>query len=299
MNNRPALMNMLKSITKERVQDVYVYKIDRLSRKLLDALNIVEALEKEEVKLFSLKEQIDLTSPLGKMVFQVMGSFAELERNTIVDRVKSGMTQRAKKGGFNGGIVLGYNSINKQLVINPKEAKIVEEIFTLAKKGHGYKRIANEINGKGYRTKKGNLFAICTIKGILDNPIYIGKICFNQLVDVSSKKRKGKNQSYILAEGTHSPIISEELWNVVQYARRTKVKPAKGDYVYLLTGLLRCPNCHTGMVAHTNKGHKEGVIYRRYECGNYHNKGRAACRSHSLESVETHKVVLKELSIFF
>lgn len=140
----------------------------------------------------SYSENIDTTTPGGKMFYTVMSSVAEMERATIIDRVKMGMNQRANQGMWNGGIVLGYDVINKELIVNEDEAKIVKEIFILASKGHGYKKIAYEMNKLGYKTKKKKDFSIATVKGILENPIYIGKIRYNQHENWAEKQERVK-----------------------------------------------------------------------------------------------------------
>lgn len=85
------------------------------------------------------------------MFYTVMSSLAEMERSTIIDRVKLGMNRRVKQGKWNGGIVLGYDVIDKELVINEGEAAIVNEIFNLASKGHGYMKIAYDFNKRGFK----------------------------------------------------------------------------------------------------------------------------------------------------
>ncbi|WP_277674265.1 recombinase family protein [Piscibacillus halophilus] len=93
-----------------------------------------------------------------------MASIAEMERNTLSENVKLGMTQRAREGSWNGGVVFGYDSIEKELIVNPKEAEIVELIFNLYAEGKGLKAIANHFNKAGHRTKRGRHF---TINGML------------------------------------------------------------------------------------------------------------------------------------
>src|SRR5690606_9017621 len=114
-------------------------------------------------------------------------------------RVKMGMTERAKQGKYNGGIVLGYDAVNKELIINEDEAHIVRTIFNFAEQDMGLKAITRRLNEMGYRTKKGNPFSTLSVKNILNNPIYIGKIRFNQLENWAEKRRSGKNTDYILS----------------------------------------------------------------------------------------------------
>ncbi|MGG6359619.1 recombinase family protein [Peribacillus frigoritolerans] len=193
IEGRPEMQRLLKDARENKFNAVITYKFDRLARKTKDSLEIVENLEHHNVQLMSYSENIDTTTPGGKMFYTVMSSVAEMERSTIIDRVKLGMNQRAKQGKWNGGIVLGYDVIDKELVVNEEEAAIVKEIFNLASKGHGYKKIAYDLNKRGFKTKKKKDFSTGSIKGILDNPMYIGKIRFNQQKNVD----KGKIQILI------------------------------------------------------------------------------------------------------
>jgi site-specific DNA recombinase len=222
IEGRPHMQRLLKDSRQGKFNVVLVYRIDRLARKLKDALEINDELERNGVQLVSINENIDTTTPMGKMVFQMVGSIAEMERNTIVGRVKMGMTERAKQGKFNGGICLGYDSVNKTLVVIEAEATIVREIFNLAEQGFGYKAIVGHLNSMGYKTKKGNTFSANGVKDILSNPIYIGKIRFNQKENWSEKRRKSQNNEYILVDGEHEAIISEEQWERVQNLRKKR-----------------------------------------------------------------------------
>lgn len=296
ISGRPEMKRLLTDARQKKFDIVLVYKLDRVSRKLKDALEISDELERNNVQLMSLQENFDTTTPMGKMVFQMISSFAELERNTIVGRVKMGMTERAKQGKFNGGLCLGYDSVNKHLVINEDEAIIVKEIFNLAEQGYGLKAIARRINDKGYKTKRGRLFSTNGIKQILDNPIYIGKIRFNQVVDWNEKRRSGKNANYILADGEHETIITQEQWDKVQHIRQKRsVKPSRSSEPYILSGLLKCPVCGHGMVPSRSKG-SSGQTYRYYTCGEYHNKGKQACRPNSIRADKAEKQVFEELT---
>lgn len=177
-----------------------IYKIDRLARKLKDALEISDTLERNKVRLVSLNEQIDTTTAFGKVTFQFLGSFAELERNSTVDRVKMGRQQQAKEGHYNGGKMLGY-SVNKELVITENEAVIVRKIFDYTDQRKGFKFIARRLNEEGYRSKTGKPLSINSIKTILNNPMYIGKIRYNQVVDWAEKRPKEKNPDFLLVDG--------------------------------------------------------------------------------------------------
>jgi site-specific DNA recombinase len=167
---------MISDVEKDKFQAVLVRKISRLSRNMLDTLVLLDKFEEYDVKFISYSENFDTGSPIGRLVVQLMASIAEMERNTLSENVKLGMTQRAKEGSWNGGVVFGYDSIEKELVVNSKESEIVQLIFTLYVEGNGLKAIANHLNKAGYRTKHGKHFSINGIATILDNPIYQGNI---------------------------------------------------------------------------------------------------------------------------
>lgn len=108
------------------------------------------------------------------MFISLQGTFAEYERNVTINRVKSGMKKRASNGEFNGGTLLGYDIVNKQLVVNEQESEIVKRMFEMRAEGMGYKTIANRLNSYGYKTKRGNNFGICAVRLILHNKEYVG-----------------------------------------------------------------------------------------------------------------------------
>lgn len=284
ISGRPEMKRLLKDIESKNFSKVIVYKIDRISRKSKDAMEIAERCEQANVSLISLNENFDIATPMGKMIFQIMSNFSEYERNTIVDRAKMGMLQRAKQGLYNGGRVFGYESVNKELVINESDAHVIRLIFDYAEQDLGYKAIVSRINTMGYKTKRGAYFSINTIKTILDNPIYIGKIRFNRFQNWAEKHRKGMNEDYILVDGKHEPIITQEQWDRVQQIRKKRsIRPSQSNKPYILNGLIRCPKCGYGMVSGSSKGAK-GKKYRYYVCGLFHNKGSRACSAHSMQA---------------
>ncbi|GAB3051657.1 recombinase family protein [Virgibacillus ainsalahensis] len=296
ISGRPEMKRLLKDMKNNKFNTVIVYKIDRISRKSKDALEIAERCEQANISLISLKENFDIATPIGKMIFQIMSNFSEFERNSIIDRAKMGMIQRAKQGYFNGGRVFGYESVNKELVVNEEEAHVIRLIFDYAEQDLGYKAIVTRINAMGYKTKRGYDFSINTIKSILDNPLYIGEIRFNMYENWSEKHRKGKNKNYILVDGKHEAILDQEQWNRVQQIRKKRsVKPAQSNKPYILNGLIRCPECGYGMVSASSKGSK-GTKYRYYVCGLFHNKGSRACSAHSIRADRSEQHVFDELN---
>lgn len=302
IKGRPSMQRLVADVERGTFQAVIVWKISRLSRNMLDTLVLLDKFEEYDVKFISYSENFDTSSPIGKLVVQLMASIAEMERNTLSENVKLGMTQRAKEGSWNGGVVFGYDSVEKELVINPKEAEIVQLIFTLYAEGKGLKAIANHLNKAGYRTKRSKLFSINGIATILENKVYSGKIRWLQVENWDKKRRRGKNPNPIVVEGKHEAIISDELWNLVQARRQSKsFKQRQSHEPFIISSLLRCPDCGQGMVpAITTYTRKDGTKrrYRYYVCGEFHNKGSAACKANSIKAYDTEDAVINRIIKF-
>jgi site-specific DNA recombinase len=311
INGRLELQQLLRDAQDNLFDEVIVWKINRLARKQLDLLKIVDTLNRYNISFRSYSENFETETPMGKFALQMMGAVGELERNTIVDNVKMGMKQRAREGKWNGGQVLGYkvvelpsnNRRNKEsmLEIVPEEATLVKYIFNLYSSGKGLKAITNQINHEGFKTKKGNPFNVVGIKEILNNPIYIGKIRYNLRENWSEKRRKGINPEPIIVDGKHDAIIDEELWNKVRdlYSLKSGRPTRVFDGSYPLTGLLRCPECGQGMVAGRVKDTlKDGTVkYRRYyHCGAWKNKGTAVCLANGINADYADKYIFERLS---
>ena len=301
--NRPELQRMLQDAKNGHIDCVMVYKTNRLARNTSDLLKIVEDLHKQNVEFFSLSERMEVNTSSGKLMLQILASFAEFERNNIVDNIFMGQTIRAQEGYYQGNLPLAYDKVsyNKhELMINQHEANIVKYIFESYAKGHGYRKIANALNHKGYVTKKGNPFSISAVTYILSNPFYIGKIQFAKYKDWNDKRRKGLNDKPVIAEGKHTPIISQDLWDKVQ-ARKKQVskKPqVHGKGTNLLTGIIACPQCSASMSAsitvNTLKdGTKKRIRY--YSCSNFRNKGSKVCSANSVRADVIEKYVMDQI----
>lgn len=312
IKNRPALKELLKDAEEKKFDMVISWKINRISRKLADVLKIVDILEKNDMTFKSYSEPFETDTPAGKMQFQMMALIGEFERGTIAQNVKMGMCAKAKAGEWCGGRVLGYDLIHMEnqegakrrkskLTINKKEAESVRFIFNEYVSGKGYKAITNQLNKLGYKTKKGNDFSVGSIREILTNPVYIGKVRYNVRQNWSEKRRRNINANPIITDGIHEPIIDEGLWDRVQAIMESKKgKPSRiYDGEYPLTGILRCPKCGAGMVISrtTNKladGTKKRIAY--YCCGAWKNKGTAVCNSNTIRVDKANEYVFTKIS---
>lgn len=310
ITNRPGIRQLLDDATKNKFDLVVVWKLNRISRKLLDILNIVELLNKHNIAFRSLTENFETETPSGKLQLNIMGAIGEFERETIAENVKMGLLARAREGRWNGGVVLGYDLVelpnegkkrkNTRLEINEREANTVRRIFELYSQGHGYKAVVNRINKEGHKTKRNGEFAVSTVKEILQNPVYIGKIRYNVRQDWSKKRRNNINANPILSDGIHEPIIDVETWNKVQVIlkERSKKHNKVYDCEFPLTGILKCPVCGAGMTINRSTAkRKDGTrrINEYYSCGNWKNKGTAVCNSNSIRVEVADEYVLNKI----
>lgn len=196
--DRPGLKALIGAIEDGKVNAVVIYKLDRLSRKQRDTLEIIEdVLLKNEIALLSLSETLDTTTAWGRAMIGILSSFNQMELETITARTTMGRKAKAEKGGYAGGKPpIGYKAQDGELVIDKHEAKIVRLVFKLRKEGMPLISIAKELNKRGYKTRRGGEFLHSAVQTILGNErMYRGYYSYG---DVS------------VAERTHEPILEDE-----------------------------------------------------------------------------------------
>jgi site-specific DNA recombinase len=241
-SNRPALQKLLNDATQGKFQLVLVWKMNRLARNIIDLLEIVSFLKHHQVSFQSLTEHFDLSTPLGEFILQMMGAVSGLERKTIAENIQLGRQQRNKQGIYCGSRILGYETVTTafhskrrkttELRIVPEEARIVKHIFNMYAAGQGYKAITNFLNKNGLKSKYGKTFSVNTVRSILNNVVYLGKIRYYD----------PKLQQEIIVDGQHKAIIDQKLWDSVQSRLCSKQRIKKSrERSYPLTSILRCP----------------------------------------------------------
>lgn len=278
-SNRPEFKKMFYDVFQEEnnIDSIIVFKQDRISRNSLDSQYIFNRLKKANKNLISIADNIDTNDHNSKLIYQILGIIAEIEKDLIAFRTSLGMQKTFENGDFNGGRVFGYNLINKKLVIDEEEARVVKYIFDCySNKMWGYRKIASNLNMQGIKTKKDNHWSITAVKTILNNKIYIGYV-----------KWKGNYK-----EGNHYPIISEELWERTQklLSLRSYTQEKLHNGSFPLSGLLKCPTCGGAMVqGNANKK------YKYYVCGRFKNSGSKACNSNLVKKEYAEQEVLSQV----
>ncbi|MDJ0304440.1 recombinase family protein [Dehalobacter sp.] len=282
IEGRPAFKQMLFDIENGlEIDYILVYKLSRFGRNAADILNSLEHVQAFGVNLICIEEGIDSSQTSGKLLISVLSAVAEIERENIIEQTMNGRKEKARQGGWNGGFApYGYYLKDKQLFIQEDEAEAVRIIFDkYLNENMGFHKIANYLNLQGIQKIKRNNGTLSGwgthfIRMIIDNPVYCGKISYGRRVREKVKGSKNEykqipQENYIIAEGQHEAIISEELWNAAHEKRElTGVKsPSKigRDRAHLLSGILKCPKCggpmYTNKHAWTNKDGTYKEIY--------------------------------------
>lgn len=206
--DRPAFKEMMSRIEKGEFSHLLVWKIDRISRNLLDFCEIYDNLKKYNCSFISKNEQFDTSSAIGETMLKIILVFAELERKLTAERVTATMLARASKGAWNGARVpLGYdyNSELKFPSINKQEAKTIELIFKTYRDYESSTYVVNYLNTENIKTKRGGIWSTKTISDIIRNPFYKGTYRYNYR---ESARGKLKDESeWIILDDNHEAII--------------------------------------------------------------------------------------------
>ncbi|MFB0831820.1 recombinase family protein [Brevibacillus laterosporus] len=257
---RPALKRLIRNIEEKKINIVLVYKLDRLGRRQLDVLHLLEdVFEKSGVSFKSATEPFDTSTPLGKAMLGILAVFAQLERDMIIERTTFGRRQRFNQGLWYGGrIPYGYswNKEEKRLEIIPEEALVVKEIFKRYIRGDSLSAISDW----AVTRTKSRYFDHTKINNVLFRITYTGKL----------------QNAGVVVEGKHEPIIDYETWEAArrENAKRRGGLPPVGEY--LLTGLLECSQCG-GPIVHVRRKKSldnREAIYEFYACKHQHVRAR-------------------------
>ncbi len=257
--DRPAFQMLRKDALEKKIDLVLVYKQDRLSRNLRELLIFLEELNDMGIGFKSATEPFDTTTSAGKMAIQMLGSYAEFERNRLIERVFPGMISGVKKGHWQGARYTpygyAYNKEIKRLEINAKEAEVVKKIYKMYVAGVGTKLIARELLENKVCSREGHMFYPKLIRDILRSKVYLGMLVWNR--KHYSKKMKTKTgkgyrsfandpAEIIEVENAHDAIIDKKDYDLAQEKlalnRTTNIIRFK-DNIYYLSGVVYCKQC--------------------------------------------------------
>lgn len=276
------MMEDIKS-GQDGVSYVLVFKLSRFGRNAADVLSTLQVMQDFGVNLICVEDGIDSSKDAGKLMISVLSAVAEIERENIRVQTMEGRIQKAREGKWNGGFApYGYSLEKGQLLINEEEAKAIRVIFDqyvhtdmgangLAKylENHGIHKIQRQ-NGKN------PLFDASLIRRILKNPVYCGKIAYGRrrtekVHGTRNDYKLVEQDDYLLVDGLHEGIVTEELWNeaqvklLAQAKKYEKVNHGKDNKIHLLSGIVKCPICGAGMYGNKSIKHKsDGTKYKDF-----------------------------------
>ena len=294
--DRPALQRLMADIEAGKVDCVVVYKVDRLSRSLLDFARIMEVFDRHKVAFVSVTQQFNTATSMGRLVLNVLLSFAQFEREIIGERIRDKIAAQRRKGKWTGGTpVLGYDvdrsGPSPKLVVNAEEAAQVREIFKMYFTLGSMLPVVEELVRRGWKNKSwktksgrpkgGRAFDRGSLHALLKNPLYVGKL---------------KHQKNVYA-GEHEPIVPAEVFEKVQALllrnRHAGSTASRNRHGALLRRLLYCKACGHTMV-HNFTG-RNGKQYRYYTCTRAIKSGRSSCPSAYLPAAEIENVVVDRI----
>lgn len=269
--------------SKDGVSYVLVFKLSRFGRNAADVLSTLQIMQDFGVNLICVEDGIDSSKDAGKLMISVLSAVAEIERENIRVQTMEGRIQKAREGKWNGGFApYGYTLEKGALYINEEEAQAIRIIFdkyvNTDMGATGLARyLANQGIGKVQRQNGSNpLFDAALIRRILKNPVYCGKIAYGRrktekVLGTRNEYRLVEQDDYLLVDGLHEAIVSEELWHdaqvklLAQAKKYERVNKGKDSKVHLLTGLLKCPVCGAGMYGNKSVKHKsDGTKYKDF-----------------------------------
>ena len=276
------MMDDIKS-EKDAVSYVLVFKLSRFGRNAADVLATLQVMQDFGVNLICVEDGIDSSRDAGKLMISVLSAVAEIERENIRVQTMEGRMQKAREGKWNGGFApYGYSLIDGKLEVNEEEAVAIRMIFDqyvntdlgangIAKylENHGIHKIARQ-NGKN------PLFDAALIRRIIQNPVYSGKISYGRrrtekVHGTRNEYRQVKKDDYLLVDGLHEALVSEEVWEqaqvkvAAQAKKYEKVNRDKREKIHLLSGILKCPVCGAGMYGNKSiKKRKDGSNYKDF-----------------------------------
>lgn len=279
--NRPKFRELLSDIRDGVIDTVLCTELSRISRSLSDFLGIIGYFKEFHVELIVLKQSIDTTTPIGKVIFTILVALSEFEREMTAHRTSENMYARARRGLWNGGQLLGYN-INPHkkgyLLINEEEAKLVKDAYSMYIKLGSCSAVAKYLNEKGYRTKEytsvngkhhpGKKFTKQFIHHILTNRSYIGEKEVNKNCKHASQKELADNKKYAIVKACWGGIIRNEVFERIQKSLKRKFRRSAhqtNNYPFLLSGIAKCGICGSPFEgATTTKRNRKKYYYYRH-----------------------------------
>ena len=275
--DRPAFQKMMTQVREHNFSHVLVWKIDRISRNLLDFSAMYKELKDLGVIFVSKNEQFDTSSAMGEAMLKIILVFAELERNMTSERVSAIMISRANEGKWNGGRIpygYDYNKITREITPNENESRIVNIIFEKYSELRSLAKVASYLNGKLVKTRLEKDWHPTTLYVIITNVFYIGTYRYNYLVN-STRSNKRPESEWVIYENHHPAIVDKAIFDkcnqiLIDNAKTQKLNGLRRvqNHPHVFGRILRCDKCGSTFTSSTSSkvGYGRRWQYGRYLC---------------------------------
>lgn len=268
--DRPDYQRMIKMIRSGLFTHVLVWKLDRISRNLLDFAAMYEELKRLGVTFVSKNEQFDTSTAMGEAMLKIILVFAELERKMTSERVTATMLSRASNGKWNGGRIpfgYNYNSEKREFTINDTEQNLVLLMCDLYETSHSLIYVSRQLNEMGYQTRAGNSWSPVQIHKILTNRFNVGTYVYNQTSFSTGTQLPNKEEDFIVIEEHHPALFTKERQDKImaqlsKNARSNGPTSLKRKNIHIFRGMLFCENCGQMYTSSTGKKHAGEDNYR-------------------------------------
>jgi len=284
LKDRPEVLRLLEDVKGGKINNVLVYKIDRLTRSTKNLIELIDLFVETGCAFNSLMESIDTSTATGRMFIKIVGIFAEFERENLAERVSFGIEQKAREGNYiNCGGVYGYDYDKAvgDIVFNKDEAEMVKKIYEMYLKGTSFSLICKWLTERNVPTKRGGRWDPSTIESILSNPLYIGKIrygLFNQ------------KESFVVDDTRYPLVVDEDTFSrvqaIIQNRRKYTQRQYPGENTYFLSFLI-CDDCGRRLTTnqHVDARSNNKRLNVNYVCSSRRH-GECSCRGFSQNKME-------------
>lgn len=270
---RPAYLRMLQKIRSGHFTHLLVWRIDRISRNVVDFSELYEELQKYHVAFVSQTEQFDTSSAIGGAMLRIIMVFAQLESEMTAERIHAVLTSKAGEGEWTGGqppYGYRYDIETKEITISSMESQVVTYIFHCYEILRSCRTIADLLNTQHFKTAMGNPWSAQAIEDILKNPFYIGALSYNRRTTKIHEAEEGSS-SLVTVEEHHQSIVDYKLFKVCNHilslqSNHSKARTRKQTHCHVLGGLLFCAKCGQPLLSQEGSTQKSGWKYSSYVC---------------------------------
>lgn len=298
--DRPDYQAMMDRIRTGEFSHLLVWKIDRISRNIIDFATMSEELKRLGVAFVSKNEQFDTSTAMGEAMLQIIMVFAQFERKQTSERVTAVMLSRAGNGQWNGGRVpYGYRWDKETSTFSLDEvgAGYVKRMAQLYEEHQSLLFVAKWLNDAGIATKSGAAWTPSSVRVILTNPWYIGRYVYNVHSDGRGQKKRDESE-WIFVDNHHEPILDEDEFYRIKFllARNHRNSPSPGKsytrkHIHVFSGIMRCGLCGSNMSSSADRRRANGFRPSQYACSSRRRKG-TACTNKYISDITVGNFVL-------